>query len=55
MSGDNKMVDNNILRAYEYLVPKDRLIIDAMVIALYEKEKKKESIVTDILKEKENR
>ena len=45
------MMDINVRKANKMLVPKDQLVIDAMIIALYEKDKQ----LRDVLKEVEKR
>ena len=31
-------MDHNVTRAYETLTPKDRIIVDTMILSLYEKD-----------------
>ena len=42
-------MNKDILAAYEYLVPTDQLIIDSMIIALYNKDKKIKQLTDHIL------
>lgn len=41
-------MDKKILEAYEYLVPVDQLVIDAMVISLFKKDKQIGELVKEL-------
>lgn len=43
-------MDKKILTAYSKLVPKDQLVIDAMIISLYQKDKQINALVEEQMK-----
>ena len=42
------MSDAEVKKAYEYLVPTDKLVVDAMIVALYQKDMKIRELVESI-------
>jgi len=43
-------VDKEIIKAYDSLVPADQLVIDAMIVALYKKDKQIRDLVSHVHK-----
>lgn len=43
-------MDNDIQTAYESLVPADQLVIDAMIVSLYKKDKQIRDMTTEVMK-----
>lgn len=41
-------MESQVLTAYEYLIPADQILIDAMIIALYKKDKELRKLVKAI-------
>ena len=39
----------NILKAYEYLTPKDQIVVDAVIISLYEKDIKMSKMAHEVV------
>jgi len=43
-------MDNRVLEAYKYLVPVDQILIDTIILALYDKDRQISDMAREILK-----
>ena len=47
------MMDSDVQKAYDYLVPADQLVVDAMIVTLYQKDMRIRELAEDVLKHME--
>lgn len=49
-SKEGLQVNKDIQKAYDALVPADQLVVDAMIVALYQKDKELRNVTQEVMK-----